>query len=182
MRLTENQQKILLLELEKINIENNLEKEKRSHDRPLSFGSIIDVVEYKSANVLVNRNERKKEINRLLATSEIIKNPNTRTIETGSQARIYLKFSDGDSDLLDIELIEKKVGSESSIAAFFGETSYITEDSALGKALLHKEVGEKFRYKEHNGKQVRGQVISLTFDRKEIGKTFVKATNKTSNR
>lgn len=180
MRLTENQQKILLLELEKINIENNLEKESRSHDRPLSFGSIIDVGEYKSANVLVKRNERKKEINRLLATSEIIKNPNTRTIQTGSQARIYLKFSDGDSDLLDIELIEKKVSGESSISTSFGEVSYITQDSALGKALLHKEVGEKFRYRENNGQQVRGQVISLTFERPEIGKTFVKAPNKTS--
>lgn len=60
---------------------------------------------------------------------------------------------------------------ESSVAKDFNGLIYITQESPLGSALLNKEVGEKFRYNLADGEKVVGQVISLTFERKEIGET-----------
>lgn len=177
MKITKDQLELLLLEQEKIKMEYNRLKDSRAYEKPLAFGTNPSVSEYEIANTIINKDSRNREINMIISTSEIVANPNTRTIEIGSKAKIFLKFSDSSYDLFDITLIEKKVGQEPSIPINKEAIIYITKDSKLGKAINHKEIGTRFRYYENDGNLVKGTIVGLTFERPGIGKTYLKSNN-----
>lgn len=115
---------------------------------------------------------RKREINRILATSEVVKNPNTRRMEIGSKARVFLKTGTDDRELLEVELIERKVGITST------EDYYSIEiNSPLGRAIFHKEVGEKARFRTMEGYRAQAEIVAIEFEREGLGKTILKRKN-----
>ena len=170
MKITVHQPKLLLIEKETLSLMKDDLRDSRSYEKPLGFGTNPSSSDYGMAYSIIRSNNRIEQINRILATSEIIENPNTRTIQLGSVADVMVKYSD-DVEFYHLELIEQKVGIESSVADSFGDLIYVSQESHLGAALLNKEIGEKFEFNMTGDIKAKGQIVSLTFERNGIGKT-----------
>lgn len=110
MKITVHQQNLLLLEKQMLALKEADLREARCYEKPLGFGTNPSSSDYGMAYKIVSSSDRKSEINRILATSEIIQNPNSRAIQLGSVADIMVKYDDGDMMLHHIELVEKKWG------------------------------------------------------------------------
>ncbi len=122
---------------------------------------------YNIAESIITLNKRKHDINIMLATSEVVKNPNTRRMEIGSKARVFLKTAADDMNLIEVELIEKKVGISPT-------NNCHTIDSPLGSALFHKEVGETARFRTAEGYRAQAKIIAIVCEREGLGKTTLK--------
>ena len=127
---------------------------------------------HKIAEDIEMLDNRKREINRILATSEVVKNPNTRRMEIGSKARVFVKMGTDDRELLEVELIERKVGITPT------DDYYLIEiDSPLGRAIFRKEVGEKARFRTMEGYRAQAEIVAIEFEREGLGKTILKRKN-----
>ena len=126
--------------------------------------------DYDSILKIQENADRIQALSNLLEKSTIIQNPNSERVELGSHFRVFLKYDKEDMEFLDVVLIEKKVSKESS-------SIYLTYDSDFGKAVYHKKLGSRFRYYTKTGKREEGLIISMEYDRPEIGKTHLKMKN-----
>lgn len=158
MKITVGQEHWLQLERQSL-----IEEISRLQDSREEKNSALN---YEIAVSMAKLNNRKREINRMLATSEVVKNPNTRRMEIGSKARVFVKMGTDDMELLEVELIEQKVGITPNNHCY-------TIDSPLGRAIFHKEIGEKARYITQEGYRAQAEIVAIEFEREGLGKTTV---------
>ena len=127
---------------------------------------------HKIAEDIEMLDNRKREINRILATSEVVKNPNTRRMEIGTKARVLLKTETDDRELLEVELIERKVGITPT------EDYYSIEiNSPLGRAIFHKDLRVKAPFRTMEGYRAQAEIVAIEFEREGLGKTILKRKN-----
>ena len=152
MKITEGQEQWLQLERQSLIEEiSRLQKSREEKNSASNYDIAVSVAKL---------NNRKREINRILATSEVVKNPNTRRMEIGSKARVFVKTGTDDMELLEVELIEKKVGINPNNHCY-------TIDSPLGRAIFHKEIGEKSRYITQEGYRAQQKLLLLNLKEKD---------------
>ena len=169
MKLITDQVTIMQQEIHELAEEIKVLNEKKERDKAACYTRPGDS-DYDSILKIQENADRIQALSNLLEKSTIIQNPNSERVELGSHFRVFLKYDKEDMEFLDVVLIEKKVSKESS-------SIYLTYDSDFGKAVYHKKLGSRFRYYTKTGKREEGLIISMEYDRPEIGKTHLKMKN-----
>lgn len=94
------------------------------------------------------------EIRSLLTEENIIKNPNSDTIQLGSRVSLNLDFF-GEIEEMNAVVVRKFVGHEASTNEF------IALESPLGNAIVGKKETEEFSYLLKTGAVVTGKVVKI---------------------
>ena len=163
MKLIEEQVRMIKEEIAKLSQDIHSLNYSKDRQKPTYFTRPADS-DYNSIIQIQQKAIRIKELMDILKRSTVIKNPNSETVEIGSKFNVFLKYGKDDADMIHVTLIENKVTIESSF-------NYITIHSNIGKAIWHKKIGSRFRYRDANGKRVEGLITSMEYEREGIGKT-----------
>lgn len=166
MKLVEEQVRMIKEEIANLSQDIHSLNYSKEREKPTYFTRPADS-DYNSIIQIQQKAIRIKELIDILERSTVIKNPNSEVVEIGSRFNVFLKYGKDDTDMISVTLIEKKVTTESSF-------NYITINSNIGKAIWHKKIGSRFRFKDASGKRVEGLITSMEYEREDIGKTILK--------
>lgn len=106
-------------------------------------------------------NRRIREINSIIATSEIVTPSTDNQIEIGSYFKVHLHFQDDDFEIVEGILVDNIVTNE-AVDKFFSVKSY------LGKSILGKQQDDVFSWQLPNGDITKGKVLEINYQKQTV--------------